>query len=37
MKEKIKSCLNGQNIEYFAVLSYKDVRETNPRIIEREG
>lgn len=37
MKEKIKSCLDGQNIEYFTVLSYKDVRETNPRIIEREG
>ena len=37
MREKIKECLLGQNIEYFTVLSYAHLRETNSRIIEREG
>lgn len=37
MKEKIKACLLGQNIDSFAILSYADVRETNSRIMEREG
>ena len=37
MKDKIKACLNGHNIEYFAILSYEDTREINPRIIVREG
>lgn len=37
MKDKIKECLLGQNIEYFRVLSYEDTREINARIIEREG
>lgn len=37
MKNKIKECLLGHNIEYFSILSYSDVRETNSRIIEREG
>ncbi len=37
MREKIKECLLGQNIEYFTVLSYSDVREINGKLIEREG
>ena len=37
MKEKIKECLLGQNIEYFAILPYRETREINSRIIEREG
>ena len=37
MKEKIKECLLGQNIEYFSILSYSETREINQRIIEREG
>ncbi len=37
MREKIKNCLLGQNIEYFTILSYDDAREINGRIIEREG
>lgn len=37
MKEKIKACLLGHNIDTFTILSYADVRETNSRIMEREG
>ena len=37
MREKIKNCLLTHNIEYFAILSYDHLRETNARIIEREG
>ncbi len=37
MKEIIKNHFLSLNIEYFAILSYSDLRETNSRIIEREG
>ena len=37
MREKIKETLLSAGIEYFAILPYSVCRETNSRIIEREG
>ena len=37
MREKIRQTLLGLGIEYFAILPYSLCRETNSRIIEREG
>ena len=36
MKEIIKSYFDSKNIEYYAVLDYKDCRKINPAIMERE-
>ena len=37
MRKKIGEFLLSQGIEYFSVLSYKDCREINPRLIDRQG
>ena len=37
MKNEIKEFFKREKIEYFNILAYKDVRETNPNIMARES
>lgn len=37
MKELLKSCLEAEKIEYYAVLDYGDCRVTLPRLVDRTG